>query len=1151
MSKPSASRRICASCVVAVVATVAVALLAFSPARLRAAFAGSSSLVSHSKTVPPSARDHVKASFASLPLGFEPNYGQTDPQVKYMAHANGYTLFLTNHDAVFAFHPKSSSSERSTGHGPLALPAQNTHDQPNSQAVVRMQLVGGNSNAIVAASDQLPGKSNYIRGKDPRNWHTDVSHYSRVSYRNIYPGINLAYHGERSKLEFDFIVAPESNPAPIDLAFNGAQQLAIDASGNLIVSSGAGDVVLHKPVAYQQQSGTHQPVDARFVLKADNQVHFELGSYDRSRELIIDPTVTVTYATYLGGNTEDDAYAIAFDSTGAAYVTGQTNSSNFPKQGGLPGNTLGLNFAVFVTKLAANGQTLAYSTYVDGGGSDTGTSSGNAIAVDASGNAFVAGGTTSTTLPATAGAFQNSNAGGLDAFVFELNPAGNALTSLTYLGGMGGDVANGIAVDGSGNVYLVGATTSSDFPTANPIQTSLVSTSDAFVTKLNPALSTLVYSTYLGGGPADFASAVALDSSNNAYVTGGTGSNTFPTTLGAFQTVCNSCTGTLYNAFITVINFAGSTYNYSTYLGGSNNDEGLGIAVDSSGDAYVTGQTNSSTTFPLKSAFQSTYGGDPSDAFVSELNPSGSALVYSTFLGGSANDVGTSIAVDQGGNAYVTGQTGSTNFPTANPTQSTLNKNGLAGDNDAFVSELNSAGSQLIFSTFLGGALDENTPAGGGSGALGGIAVDAKGDSFYVTGNTASTDFPFTPLAYQTTNRGVDPPKVNAFVANYSQQAFTVSASALTPPSVTPAGSATSTVTIAAVNGFTGSVDLSCAVSGPSNAVSPPTCIFGTNPVLGGSGSSSLTVSTTLTTSGGVYAITVIGTGPSGMTHSVTVDLTVNAANFKISATPPTPVAPGGTAMSTVTLTSFDSYAFPVNLSCSVAGTGSPLPACSVTGTTPLTPTSGGATSTVTITTTAPGAAMIRPRKFFYALWLPVVGLSLLGFGFKTSRSQRKKLLGFLLVGIVMTGLILLPSCGGSSSNGGGGGGGSCAAAPNAPTSLAASSITMTGATLTWTAATAGANCSVTGYTIYDQNGNSAGTTSGTTFTLTGLSPLTNYSYTVAATDSAGTSQKSSPASFTTLTAGTPAATYTITITGTGTDPNTITHSTTVNLTVN
>lgn len=1154
MSKPSASRRICTSCVVAAVAIVAVALLAFSPAKHQAAFAGSSSsLASQSKTAPPSAREHVKASFASLPLGFEPNYGQTDSHVKYMAHANGYTLFLTNHDAVFAFHSKPSTSERATGHGPLALPAQNTHDQPSSQAVVRMQVVGGNSNAIVAASDQLPGKSNYIRGRDPRNWHTDVSHYARVSCKDIYPGINLAYHGEQSKLEFDFIVAPESNPAPIDLAFNGAQHLAIDASGNLIVSSGAGDVVLHKPVAYQAQSGTRQPVDARFVLRADNQVHFELGSYDRSRELVIDPTVT--YATYLGGNTEDDAYAIAFDSTGAAYVTGQTNSSTFPTHGGVPPNVLGVNFAVFVTKFAANGQSLAYSTYIDGGGSDTGTSSGNAIAVDPSCSTppcsvFVAGGTTSTMLPVTGGAFQNANAGGLDGFVFELNPAGNALTSLTYLGGTGSDVANGIALDGSENVYVVGATTSSDFPTPNAIQTSLVSTSDAFVTKLNPALSTLVYSTYLGGGPADFANAVALDSSNNAYVTGGTGSTTFPTTPGVFQTSCNSCTGTLYNAFVTVINAAGSTYNYSTYLGGSNNDEGLGIAVDASGDAYVTGQTNSSTTFPLKSPLQATYGGDPSDAFVSELNPTGSALVYSTFLGGSANDVGTSIAVDQGGNAYVTGQTGSTNFPTVSPTQSTLNNNGLAGDNDAFVSEVNSAGSALIFSTYLGGALDENTPAGGGSGALGGIAVDAKGDSFYVTGNTASTDFPFTPSAFQTTNKGVQPPKVNAFVANYSQQAFTVSASALTPPSVTPANSATSTVTITAVNGFTGSVSLSCAVSGPSNAVSPPTCQFGTSTIAGGSGSTGLTVSTTATSSGGVYAITVIGTGPSGMTHSVTVDLTVNAANFTISATPPAPVAPGGTATSTVTLTSFDSYASAVNLTCSVAGTGAPLPACSVTGTTPLTPTSGGATSTVTITTTAPGAAMIRPRKFFYAMLLPIAGLSLLGFGFKTSRSQRKKLLGFLLVGIVMTGLILLPSCGGGSSGGGGGGGGTCAAAPSAPTGLAGGSTTQTGTTLTWTAATVGANCTVTGYTVY-QNGTSIGTSSNTTFNVTGLAPSTTYSFTVAASDSAGMSAQSSPASVMTLTAGTPAATYTITITGTGTDPNTITHSTTVNLTVN
>ncbi|MFZ0199091.1 MAG: SBBP repeat-containing protein [Candidatus Sulfotelmatobacter sp.] len=1099
----------------------------------------------------------MKASFASLPLGFEQNYGQTDPQVKYMAHANGYTLFLTSHDAVFAFHGNSSTSERPTGHGPLALPAKNeSQAQPNSEAVIRMQLVGGNSNALVAASDQLPGKSNYIRGQNPKNWHTNVSHYARVSYRNIYPGINLAYHGEQSKLEFDFIVAPESNPAPIDLAFNGAQHLAIDASGDLLVSSGAGDVVLHKPVAYQQEGTTRQPVDARFVLKADKQVRFELGSYDRSRELVIDPTVT--YATYLGGNTEDDAYAIAFDGTGAAYVTGQTDSSTFPKQGGLPGNTLGLNFAVFVTKLAANGQSLVYSTYVDGGGSDTGVSSGNAIAVDASGDAFVAGGTTSTIFPVTGGAFQNVLNGGpsgsnppLDGFVFKLNATGNQLTYCTYLGGSSDDVANGIALDGSGNVYVVGATTSSDFPTKNPIQTSLVSKSDAFVTELNPGLSALVYSTWLGGGSLDFASAVAVDPSSStpyAYVTGGTGSTAFPFTPGAFQTACNSCTGTLYNAFVTVINNTGSGYIYSTYLGGGNNDEGFGIAVDSSGDAYVTGMTNSSN-FPVTgSAYQSAFGGGSSDAFVTELNPTGTAQVYSTFLGGGANDVGTSIAVDQGGNAYVTGQTGSTDFPKASPTQSSL-----AGGNDAFVSEVNSAGSGLIFSTYLGGALNENTPANGGSGALGGIAVDAKGDSFYVTGNTASTDFPFTPSAFQTTNKGVQPPKVNAFVANYSQPSFTVSASALTPASVTPAGSATSTVTIAAVNSFSGSVTLSCAVSGPSNAVSPPTCLFATNPVAGGAGTSGLTVSTTATTSGGVYAITVIGTDASGMAHSATVTLTVNAANFMISATSPAPVAPGGTATSTVTLTSFDGYSLPVNLTCTVLGSGSPLPTCSATSfsVNPVTPTSGGTSSTLTITTTAPGAALIRPRKIFYAMWLPIAGLSLLGIGFKTSRSHRRKLLGLLLLGMVMAGLFLLPSCGGSSSNGGGGGG-SCAAAPSAPTGLAGGSTTQTGTTLTWTAATAGANCSVTGYTVYEnENGNytSIGTATGTTFPVTGLTPSTTYSFTVAASDSAGLSAQSSPASVMTLTAGTPIATYTITITGT--DANNLTHSTMVNLTLN
>jgi hypothetical protein len=1065
----------------------------------------------------------VKASFAGLPLGFEQNYGQTDPQVKYMAHANGYTLFLTNHDAVFAFHARSSTSERPTGHGPLALQAKSeSHAQPNSEAVVRMRLVGGNSNTPLTATDRLPGKSNYIRGKDPKNWHTDVSHYARVSYKDIYPGINLAYHGEQSKLEFDFIVAPESNPAPIDLAFNGAQHLATDESGNLIVSSGAGDVVLHKPVAYQQQSGARQPVDARFVLKADNQVRFELGSYDRSRELVIDPTVT--YATYLGGSTEDDAYAIAFDSTGAAYVTGQTDSTNFPTVGGLTPNVAGTVFAVFVTKFAANGQSpLVYSTYVDGGNTDTGSSSGNAIAVDASGDAFVAGGTSSTIFPVAGGAFQNAFGGGsLDGFVFELNPNGTGLTYCTYLGGSGNDVADGIALDGSGNVYVVGYTRSSNFPTLNPIQTSLIGTQDAFVTKLNSTGTHLVYSTWLGGASADFASAVALDSANNAYVTGGTGSKTFPFTPGAFQTSCNSCTGGLYNAFVTVINAAGSSYIYSTYLGGTQNDEGLGIAVDSSGDAYVTGETSSSTSFRLQSALQPTYGGGSSDAFVTKFNPTGSALVYSTFLGGNANDVGTSIALDGGNNAYITGQTGSSNFPKASATQGTL-----AGGNDAFVTELNSAGSQLIFSTYLGGALNENTPNGGGSGALGAIAVDGPGANIYVTGNTWSTDFP-TVSPYQPNNRSIASEEINAFVAKYSQPAFTLSATALSPAAVGPGSSATSTVTISPLNGFTASVALTCAVapsgansptcnfspgtvtggsgsatlnvvttgsttlgtytvtvtgtgpataqtasitldvtdftisatplspsalnpgtsgsstvtiapldgftgtvtlactiaSEPASPTSPPTCQFApSSTVIGGSGTPMFTVSTTTTTTPGAYTFNIVGTG-SSEAQTTSVSFTVTVPNFTISATTPAAVSPGGLSTSTITLTAVNGYASAVNLTCAVSGTGSPLPTCSVTGTNPLTPTSSGATSTVTISTTGATASLVRPSKFFYAMWLPIAGLPLVGMGFSSARSRRKKLLGFLMVGMVLTALFLMPACGGSSNSGGGGGGG-------------------------------------------------------------------------------------------------------------------------------
>jgi len=899
LSNPATSRGwVCAFCIVPVLAMIAVALLVLSPARHRGAAgtASSGSFTSQPGTVTPAARGRIQASYAALPLAFEQNQGQTDTQVKYTARGNGYTLFLTANAAVFSLQPRSAESAPSRVRRGAELRAKSLPEQRNAQkdstAVVRMRLVGGNSLAKVAASGQLPGKSNYFLGNDPSKWCRDVARYARVSYLDVYPGVNLAFHGAERQLEFDFVVAPGANPAPIGFHLTGAQgMMKTDDSGNLVISSAAGDVLLHKPVAYQEQNGKQQAVDARFVLRANNQVSFELGNYDRSRELVIDPSVSYEYSTYLGGSGNDEGYGIAFDSNGNAYVTGQTASTNFP---GVSSALLGVA-NVFVTKIAPGGSSLIYSTYVGGTGSD----SGNGIAVDASGDAFVAGDTTSTHFPTTTGAFQTTLKGAGNAFVFELNPDGTSLTYSTYLGGTGEDVALGIALDNTGAVYTAGETTSPDFPTMNPVQAT---PTGGFVTKLNSSLSALVYSTYLGGSSTDAVLAVALDSSDNAYVTGHTSSSSFPTTTGAFQTTL----GGLSDAFVTVINTAGSGYVYSTFLGGSSNDVGDGIAVDSSGNAYVTGVTES-TNFPLQSPLQATYGGGPTDAFVTKLNPTGSALVYSTFLGGSQSDLGASIAVDGGNNAYVTGQTSSSNFPTVGATQSTP-----GGGNDAFVSEIDSTGSALAFSTYLGGSLDEDD-----GGDYGAIAVDSAGANIYATGNTASTNFPIQ-AAYQKTNASTAG-DTDAFVVKYAQ------------------------------------------------------------------------------------------------------------TTFDLAATTPSAVAPGTSGISTVTLTAVNGYNSPVNLTCSVSGTGSPLPACSTASfspASPVTPTAGGATTTLTITTTGASGAMFLPRTFFYAMWLPVAGMSLVGMGFSSARSRRKKLLGFLMIGMVMAVLLLMPACGGSSGSGGGGGGG-------------------------------------------------------------------------------------------------------------------------------
>ncbi len=647
-------------------------------------------------------RPQVMDSQRKLPLSFEANQGQTDQRVKFLSRGSGYTLFLTEDSAVLALRAKDKMHAKN--------------------AVLRMKLLGANVHPSVAGTDGLPGKSNYFVGNDPKQWRTNVPTYAAVKYAGVYRGIDLVYHGNRRRLEYDFELSPGADPRAIDLRFEGAQKLTVNRDGALVIKLGGDEVIEEAPVVYQEIGGARKTLAGKYVLRGKGRVGFSVAEYDKSRTLVIDPTLV--YFTYLGGLTsEDHGLGIAVDASGNAYVTGWTSSTDFPTTPGVfqtayNGNVT-LDFSggdAFVSKLNASG--LVYSTYLGGNESDFGFG----IAVDASGCAYVTGGTHGN-FPITPGAFQTTLRGSANAFVTKLNANGSALIYSTYLGGSLFDQAVGIAVDGFDNAYVVGDAGSTDFPTTpGAFQTTFpgtFGTQHVFVSKLNPGGSALVYSTYLGGSGIDGGFAIALDASGNAYVTGKRAATTdFPSTPGAYDS-----NGDL---FVTKLNSAGSALIYSAFLGGGGFDQSQGIAVDTAGNAYITGTTLASNFPTTPGAFQTTYQGNGTpnaslgDAFVSKLNAAGSALVYSTYLGGKSEDGGMGIAVDGSGHAYVTGITYSANtsdFPTTPDTLQTACC--------AFVSELNLAGSALVFSTYLGGS---GTPAGAG------IAIDPWGNA-YVTGD--------------------------------------------------------------------------------------------------------------------------------------------------------------------------------------------------------------------------------------------------------------------------------------------------------------------------------------------------------------------------------------------------------------------------------
>ncbi len=688
------------------------------------------------------AQTHTVQTYANLPLSFTPNQGQFDPAVTFLSSGSGYSVALTRNEADLTL--KSSKP-----------------------ATVRMQLLGTAASPAISGLDPLPGTANYLIGNDPKKWHTNLPTYARVRYGQVYPGVDLIYYGNQHQLEFDFILQPGTDPAAIDLGFRGdianhPLGLKIDPTGNLVVDGPAGGVLLPRPIIYQQSGNRREPVDGTYLLTANQHLTFRLGAYDHTRPVVIDPILT--YSTFLGGNADDPAAGIAVDATGNAYVTGVTSSPNFPITPGAaaaPGTSI-LNTSAFVSKLSPDGSALLYSTTLGGLQSDTTGSrstDGTSICVDAAGDAYVAGSTDTVDYPTTPGAFQRTSRGGRTAFLSKLNPTGTGFVYSTLIGGSTGDGAQALAVDSTGHAYLGGDNYSGDFPTTpGAYKTSTNArqySGNIFLTEFDPTGSFLVYSTLLGDAYGNSTlSGLALDKSGNILLTGYTNTNNFPISPGAFSSI-----GT---TFVTKFNATGSALLYSTRLGVTADSDA--IAVDSAGNAYITGFTYTNDLPTTRGAFETTDCAGCRDLFVSKLNPAGTALVYSTYIAGNNGKadfmaLGTSsIAVDSAGIAYIAGSTHLANFPT---TPDAFQKTYGGGYGDAFFTRLNAAGSALLYSTFLGGKATDGVD---------GVALDPAGNAYvagYTTGNYNSfaSTFPTTPNAYQPTYGGGD---YDAFVARFS-----------------------------------------------------------------------------------------------------------------------------------------------------------------------------------------------------------------------------------------------------------------------------------------------------------------------------------------------------------------------------------------------
>jgi Beta-propeller repeat len=706
----------------------------------------------------------AQAAYGKFPLSFESNKGQTDSHVKFLARGSGYTLFLSGSEAVLSLKGGGKETRRKGDKETKGIRNPQSAVRNPQSSVLRMKLAGANPSAQAVGMDELPGRSNYFIGNDPKRWRTDIPTYAKAKFAAVYPGVDVVYYGAQGRqLEYDFVVAPQADPKAIKLSFEGANKIEVDKQGDLALSLNGKELRMGKPFVYQEKDGAKQEIAGAYKLTPEREVGFEIAAYDATRPLVIDPPL-LAYSTFLGGTGEDTGVEIAVNAHGDAFMTGFTTSADFPGAGSAPGGPSD----AFVIRFNASGLPI-YSTYLGGNSQENyydntefpGTFYGG-IAIDSSDNAYVTGLTKSSDFPHTTGGLLK---GLSDAFVTKLDAAGAIVYSrfLGCNGGNGAEGGQGIAVDAFGQAYVTGFDYSGGLPSfIFPHSAG----ADGYVVKLNATGSAIIYATYLSGNYNNFGWSIAVDANQNAFVMGETISSNFPTTPGAFDTKCGTdgACNPVFNpnsskfepvADIFVMKLDTTKFTvtdslkYSTFLGGSGEERIIyngSIAVDAAGELiYVTGLTASvnPVDFPIKNADQPlpncTSSGCSSEAFITKLNiskqdpmkpkPDFDQIVYSTYLGGPGSEAGRGIAADINGNAYVTGGSGGTFPSTAGMSTCT--------DPGVFVAKYNAGGAKQ-YATCISGL-----------GQDGGMDIDVDpAGCVYVTGGTESYNYP-TVNAFQ------------------------------------------------------------------------------------------------------------------------------------------------------------------------------------------------------------------------------------------------------------------------------------------------------------------------------------------------------------------------------------------------------------------